>query len=327
MLRSSIKYAQKEPLCERVVFVDGLARCAKFLTCRVLSHLKHGEHWQYPVAVEHMCYMVYLGVIDTEVAMPFVQLMVDEQTYNRIIGRFLNTRFDDASSIFQSPDYAQYILRSVSPRDEVAVEKFKGEGRFPIYQSHNAMASGSFLLKALPESQIVHISRHPVDQVYKWQERGWGQRETEDPLSFVPIVEAPGGPVPWFAHDWSESYVSANPMERVVDSVLFLQQADEKGIASLNSEQSNRLHRITLEHLVTTPEDVVAGISAFLQSEPHELMNAMLLEERVPRVLDRSARQRMFREIDDTCSKDRIERLLDESRAFEARWGLDPFET
>lgn len=52
----------------------------------------------------------------------------------------------------------------------------------------------------------------------------------------------------------------------------------------------------------------------------------MLLEERVPRVLDLGARSRMFREIAEKCSKDKTERLLEESRAFENSWGLAPFE-
>lgn len=326
MPKNALRYASKNPVCARMVFVDGLARCAKFLTCRVLSHLKGCEHWQYPVAIEHMCYLVYLDGIDDAVAAPFVQFIAEEHAYNRMIGRFLNTRADDASSIFKCPDHAEYLRRAAAPGGMEAVERFNGANRVAAFQSHNAMAAGPFLFKALPAARMVHICRHPVDQAYKWIERGWGRREIEDPLSFVPLVEVEGKTVPWFARDWAGEYLAGNPAERAVDSVIFLQEADEKGLARLDAAQAGNVHRIVLEKLVTEPEPVIAGIAGFLDCPQHDAMNAMLREERVPRVLDRRDRQRMFREIAAQAAADKAGSLLAASRAFERRWDLEPFD-
>ena len=116
-------------------------------------------------------------------------------------------------------------------------------------------------------------------------------------------------------------------MERALDGVIFLQAADEDGIDALSEQQKKRLHRIILEHLVTEPDRVVAGIAGFLRSEPHESMTDMLLEERVPRVLDPGERRRMFDEIAESCADEKVQRLVSASRTFEERWGLDPLET
>jgi hypothetical protein len=322
----SLKYAKKKPLGQRVVFVDGLARCGKFLTCRVLSHLQGGDHWQYPVAIEYMCYMIFLGGINEAVASPFVQYISEENSYNRMIGRFLNTREDDASSIFNCPDHAEYLQRASRPSGMDAVNSFIQENRFITFQAHNAMAAGGFIFNALPEARMVHICRHPVDQIYKWFERGWGEREIEDPLSFVPTTESPAGTVPWFANNWAEKYAAATPMVRALEGVLFLQNADENGFQALSEHQSRQVHRISLEHLVTNPDDVVRGISSFLQSEPHELMESMLLEERIPRVLDLEDRQQMFQKIASFATDDQAHDLLNASRAFETCWDIEPFQ-
>ena len=103
------KYARKNPVCPRAVFVDGLARTGKFLACRIISHLEKGEHAQYQATMEHMCYMFYVGSVPRETAASFIQFITEEQTYNRMVGRFLNTRKGDASSIFLSPHHEEYI--------------------------------------------------------------------------------------------------------------------------------------------------------------------------------------------------------------------------
>jgi len=326
MRKDPLRYGRKNPICQRIVIVDGLARSAKSLTCRVLSHLKHGDHYQYPLAIEHMCYLRYLDAVEEAVAVPFVQFIADEQVYCRIIGRNLNTRVGDTSSIYQCHDHAEYVLRSESPGGMEAINKFNDERRWPIFQFHSAIVSGSFLFKALPEARIVHNCRHPIDQVYKWIARGWGDRETRDPLSFVPIIESPWGTVPWFASDWAEKYCdTTNPLERALESVLFLQKAENDGIEALDEKQKKKIHRICLEHLATEPDNVIPKIAEFLESEPHETMETMLREERVPRVIDPAERKKFFREIKEIASEDRIERLLSASRVFEEKWDIDPF--
>ena len=323
-MNTQIRYASKNPICRRAVFVDGVARTGKFLACRIVSHLVHGEHAQYQAAIEHMCYMFFIGAVDRQVAAPFLQFITEEQTYNRMVGRYLNTRLDDASSIYQSPHHESYMARTVAPSGTDAADAFNKAGFIPVYPLHNAMVSGTLIFDAMPWAQVIHICRHPVVQTYKWFERGWGHRDLEDPLSFVPLVETDAGTVPWFAYKWSERFLSGNAMERALDSVLMLQAADETGFAELSDQQNANVLRFTLERLMAKPTDIVQEISAFLGSPVHKKMASMLVDEALPITPRPDRHKSMLDEISRLVSADRLNELLLASRAFEEKWDVDP---
>lgn len=318
----TISYASKNPVSDRIAFVDGLARTGKGLTCLFLSHLRGGEHLQYKVSLEHLCYLHHIGGIDAAVAAPFFQFVADEHVYNRIIGRDLNTRLADESSIYKSPDPEEYLRRSTSEGGLEAVRKFNDDGRFPVFDMHNCLASASLVFQALPWARMVHVNRHPVDLAFKWHSRGWGRREAEDPLSFVPIVAHTNGPIPWFAHDWADNYQRMNPMERALESVLHLQQMDEQGYAALDDEKKPQVHRIAFEHLVTDSTAAIAELCRFFNTEPEDGIEVMMKAERCPRVIDPKEREAWFNVIKADVTPDALERLKAAGDVYRKRWGL-----
>ena len=324
---TSFQYTRKPPVYERIVFIDGQTRAGKSLVGRIVSHVEGGEQWRSHVSIESMCYLHALGQIDESAAAPFLQYVVEEYTYNQIIGRYLNTRQSDLSSVYRSPDPDAILNRAKVEDGMAAVERFEKEKGISAFQIHSALMSSSLVLRALPAAKILHINRHPVDLVYKWYQRGWGERETNDPLSFVPVLETPAGVVPWFAQGWEEAFVQGNHFERIIDSILHLTDWDDRGYDALDEKQKQQIFRFTLEDLVTSPETVVEQMSSFLGTTPRAEMEAMLLEERCPRELHVSDRQEMFLEIKETISPEHAERLSSASRDYEARWSIAPFAT
>lgn len=317
-----VVYAAKPFLTRHIGFVDGITRSGKFLTCRLLSHLRGGEHAIYDHAAEHLCYLYILGAINIEVAAPFLQFDLETTTYNRIIGRDLNTRDEDASNIYKCPDHTEYLARTQRQGGMVAVDRFNDENRLPVFHTHNAIPAIDMMLKGLPSLKMLHISRHPIDLSYKWIQRGWGLREASDPLSFVPLAASPGGAVPWFALDWAESFLAMNPMERAVESVILLQQWDDDGYNKISADDRLRhVHRITFEDLMLSPKAIVGKLEIFFDREAHPAMDAMLAEEKLPFKPDIfEMRQSYFEEIRKGVSKDIAERLAAAAAAYEDCW-------
>lgn len=320
-------YAAKPPLCRNIGFVDGITRSGKFLTCRLLSHLRGGEHAIYDHAAEHLCYLYTLGAIHIDVAAPFLQFDLETTSYNRIIGRDLNTRSDDASNIFKCPDHPEYLARAQREGGMTAVDRFNNENRMMVFHTHNAMPALDMMVKGLPWMKMLHISRHPVDLSYKWIQREWGIREASDPVSFVPLADSPRGAVPWFANDWAESFLSMNAMERAVESVILLQQWDDNGYNKLSDTQrAHHVHRISFEELMLAPKNVIADLETFFSREAHPAMDAMLEDESLPFKPDIfKMRRKFFDEIRNSVSKGTAERLAIAASAYEDRWGLLPF--
>ena len=270
---------------------------------------------------EYVCYAYILGAIDIDVAAPFIQLSNETFTYNRITGRNLNTRHDDASDIYKCPDHAEYTARSTREGGMPAVDTFNTQRRMPVYQLHNTLPAADLLLKAMPWMKMVHINRHPIDQSYKWFERQWGVREINDPLSNVPIIDTPHGAVPWFAHGMAEQFIGLNPYERAVKSVLRLQAADDFGYDALDDEQKRQsIYRFPLEGLFTDPDRIVAEIGAFIGRVPRPEMAPMLIEENCPRNNVGSRRAEYTDAFRAHLAPDIMDELTAAADTYEARW-------
>ena len=322
---ASFQYTRKTPLYERIVFIDGLARSGKSLVGRIVSHFKGGEQWQCQTSIEMMCYLNALGQINDTSSASFIQFAVEANTYNQIIGRYLNTRPSDLSSIYNSPDPEAVLKRAQTEDGMVAVNRSNLEKRFSVFQLHSTLMASGLLLEAVPTAKIIHLNRHPVDLAYKWFQRGWGKREPTDPLSFVPIIKTADGVAPWFAQGWERKFLNGNHLERIIDSVVYLNDWDDRGYSALDKKKKQNIFRFALEDLFTTPDAVVENIGKFLETDPRREMGAMLLEERCPRDAPLKERQSMFEEIIESVSPDHEQRLLTASRAYESRWSLPPF--
>lgn len=317
----TFKPSFKKPICGRAVFVDGLARSGKSLIGRILCHLEGGEQWQGHATVQNMCYFHHLGGVPADVATCFIHNFTEENTYYRIIGRNLNTRSGDMSSIQKSADATTYHQRAKSPDGMEAVERFKKGNRFPVFQVHSVLRSASLVFGALPWSEWIHIMRHPVEQAHRWHARGWGIREVEDPLSFGLTFDTPNGRVPWYAVDWADLFFSLNPMERAVETTLRLQEEDEQGYLALSQEQQKQIHRLCLEYLVFDPGPAVDAISEFLKAPVLGQMKEMLAEERCPRPNDPDARRGVFKEVLSGIKPEMGERLRHAAGRYDERWG------
>lgn len=271
-------------------------------------------------SIQHMCYLHYLGGVPKDVASSFIHNLIEENSYYRIIGRNLNTRHSDMSSIQKSVDPDAYFRRAKGPEGLEAIETFRQENRFPVFQIHNVLRSASLIFDTLPWAEWIHVMRNPIEQAHRWNARGWGTRELNDPLSFDPIFNTPYDPVPWYAVEWAEHFLSLNPMERAVEGVLRLQEEDELSYSALSKKQQSQIHRLCFESMVFNPEPTVEGISNFLEAPIKEPMMAMMAEENCPRPNDIKARRAVFNEVKAEINPELAERLFQAARNYEERW-------
>ena len=131
--------------------------------------------------------------------------------------------------------------------------------------------------------------------------------------------------MPWFTQGWERQFLIGNHLERIIDSVLFLTDWDDRGYNALGESQKQQIFRFALEDLFTSPQPVVETLGQFLETEPRPEMAAMLVEERCPREAPLTDRQSMFEEIAQSVSQDHAERLSYASQAYESRWSLPAF--
>lgn len=313
------RIAAKPVMLEKVLFLDGISRSSKKLNCRLLAQFEAIESFNYLSLIENTCYLHYLGHFDAESAARFMRLNIDEASYDRLIGRRLNTRPGDESSIFRTPDLTDYVRRTTLPDGKPAVEAFRASGRLPLYHTHSMLPFAEIVFTALPAARLIHIGRNPIDIAHDWLTRGWGDRWSDDPLVFTITMESGESSVPWFAASWSESYLQMTPSERCIRSILFLQELERAALSKLTPQQKKQILQYRLEHLLRDPKDVIKNISTFTGHPTRSNIEAFLVSENLPnpQILDR--REFNLKALAKNADPGLINEVIEASQAYDAQ--------
>ena len=319
----SHKLVPKPAACPNVVFLDGVSRSGKKLACRVVSNLKSVDHFQHVPAIENMLYLEQLKLVTPDTAAAFVLATVDEAIYSRAIGRNLNTRPGDESSVSKAPDADMYLARRGAPDGVAGMQAFNDAGRVALFHTHATLTAVRSAFTAVPGLRYIHISRHPVDVAESWLERGWGERHGKDPLSFRYLVDSPAGPVPWFAADWAEQFEKMSPSERCIESVARLMQASDETFAGLGDGEKKRVLRFSFETLATDPDKIIGALCTFLETTPGDAIPALLQNENCPRVIDLGERRQKFERVVESSSEGSIETLSAAAARYERQWEIE----
>ena len=318
----------KELLCSDMLLVDGLGRAGKQLVSKLVSNFNRVECFQYSASLEQFFILSFLGHLERKPAVAYLRLIADEMVYNRMIGRNLNTRPGDASSILKANDYDDYIRRSVDQEGDAAVASFNAARRLPCFMTHHVLAHFDLFVDAYPAVKLVHAVRNPVDLIHSWHHRDWGIRIGNDPRAFALAIELDGQPAPWWGEETAHLYPTLSPVDRVVIDVLRLQELCDDAHADLPPARQKQVHYISYEHLFIDAGSEMDRIARFFDTEPCKDFDLVLARERVPRpaAVSLESRQKKFEELRAIASEEAIARISEASRNYEKQWDLPPVE-
>ena len=258
-----------------IVIIDGMARSGKFYLGKLISGIKDMEYFISSANIDTILALNIAGTLNDADATSLLVNSMNEEIYHLAIGRDLNMRHDDGSSILNSFEKGLYIDRQNKGLDGYDGLKKITDNRLSVFILHQSLQLLGIVKGAAPKSKIINIRRHPIDLAYSWIKRGWGHRYGKDPLSFQPVYMHNGNPVPYFAVEWADEYIDSDEYDRVIKSIVYL---TEKESHVINSQQSD-ICCIFYENLVKQADKEMGKIYDFLGRYPHESMDKIINRE------------------------------------------------
>ncbi len=302
------------------IIIDGIGRTGKFFLGKILCGLESIEYFQYVSILEHIPYLIRLRCINEDAAISLLQINVDEHAYNMMVGRNVNLRFDDGSSVVNSLESELYIKRASTPVDNDSIKNKNHDNiRLSPYITHETFPNIKIFFKAFREIKIVLLKRHPVDVVYSWFLRGWGSRfEQNDVLAFIPLIKSGELQFPWYVNGWEEEYCNISEMERIIQSIDNLMEMEEKTFTLLTKGQQEQVLVIHYENLVERTENEILRMEHFLSRKPSQRMPDIMLRENCPAKISLEKRMEKINDISNKASKKYIDLLLSRAETYEA---------
>jgi hypothetical protein len=301
--QSAISIGQRAPLITQPLFLEGITRAGKFLLANVVNGFQDIEPVQYFSLLENIPYLAKHHLVDEHTAQQIMQCEIDLHSYEMMIGRNLNHRQDDKSSVFNTSDHHQYLMRCQNPDVLSLIADFHAKQKKALYILHETMPQINFLFETFPQLQMISLKRHPVDLVYSWYKRGHGSRWGTDPTMFAFAYQKNGHQVPWFALDWAEEYSQLPEIDRVIRSIATLHTLSSAAYLNLNSHQKSQIHYLKFENLLLQPTTEIEKLQTFLNKPVSSEMPDILKREKLPNANKVSEVKKRLSEIKDLATQ------------------------
>jgi hypothetical protein len=159
-------------LTGRLIFLGGVTRSGKSFLCPIVSTFKKTEMFICNSTAENIYYLNYLKMIDYESASYLFRHIYNEKIYNLNIGRDLNRRKFDYSSINKHKNYKIYLQREKSRNEgDIKIKDIrKSKNNYPI-MFHDILINPNFIFKSFPKSKVIFIERNPIDLIFEWKQK------------------------------------------------------------------------------------------------------------------------------------------------------------
>ena len=310
----------KPLLVKNLLLIEGHTRAGKFFLGKILCGFDKIEHYQYESIIEVTGHLEMLKFIPRETAKFLLQLHIDECAYNIRVGRKLNFRLSDNSSLLNSFDMARYVRRAFEerPHHEVLSE-FRHDGRYSTFVTHESMLNIKLYFETFPHLKVISIIRHPVDVIHSLYMKGWGKREGQDPISMGPCIATDNTSVPWYAFNWAKQYMKMAQMDRIIYMMKNLSILNQKGYQALSPKEKNRILIIKHENIIQKTDHIIKKIGNFLKVNPQKFMPNLLKREGCYRRILPEGREKKIREIKKKASKEIFEEMMALAQDYEKK--------
>lgn len=269
-------------IAEHIVFVDGLNGTGKSILAPVLGSFERVEKQRLEHNYEYICFLHYLGKMESDAGSALLNLYADLALYNSMISREVNLRPGDDSGILNNPHGLKYIQRLFRAGGEETMREI--EQTRPILQimTHQFFAASELVFEAFRERvRIIQMVRHPLYILEHWA--SYIDRYGTDKREFSIWFDSNGASLPWFAYGWEERFKSLRTVDKVIFSIDWLLTKMDAVYNRLDAVQKQQVLTIPFERFVTDPMPSLGAIEKLLGTQRTDITARVLKKQKCPR--------------------------------------------
>jgi len=273
---------RKPHLAEKIIMVGGLDGCGKTLFSPIISALYRVELSTYSYEIEHYCSLYFLQHLSLHSASTLIRMQSDLKLYNTMMGREVNFRPSDLSSVQKYHNPAQYFERLFQPGDESIPDIINQKKPILNLIIHNAFFISDPIWNALGDRCLyVDVVRHPLYMVRQQQLNM--QNLIEDVRDFIIYYELEGKTYPYWAKGWEDLFDKSSDIEKSIHFIDQMTQSFEKAKKVLFKKYKANILTIPFEPFALNPEPWVEKIANLLNTNITDSTRKVMSQQNVPR--------------------------------------------
>ncbi len=276
------KVIRKNHLAEKIVIVDGQPGCGKTMMSPIVASLNRVELVSYGFEIEFICRLFHLKKIDDDAAIAMVRMLTDHKLYQTMMGRDVNFRFTDLSSVFKDSNPWRYFKRIFQEGDLVIPQRIKKEKPILNLTTHDLLSVSEPIYAGLGSRVVlIEVVRHPLYMV-KQQFLNM-TRLMDNPRDIQICVEYNGRQLPYIADGWEDHFCKINDMDKTIISMQKMARLNDEKRKVWNDDDELSIITIPFEKFVIEPSPYMNGIERILGTRKSIKTGDIMKKQNVPR--------------------------------------------
>lgn len=300
---------RKNLLLHKLAIVDGVGRCGKSLLLNLLTCFESVEKMDFIDTIEHVSIANKFQKISHDAGVAILQTSIDTALYNSMIGRSINTRLSDDSSIYQYHSPAKYLQRSLNQDGPAISTRVQNEKPIYLCWTHDLIHKADLIFDAFQDKLLFfYINRRPIDIIYEWHYiKNYAERMSSDPTEMQLCIKYKNTSVPEIAYGWEDEFLSSTPLDRTIKLIYTYFRLNYEGL--LKKQKYQNLHVFNFDDMVTNPTKTIDKLKNIINRETLPVLNRVLRNSNCPRILNKTDYENRKKTILQNASKPYVDLL------------------
>ena len=306
----------KKSYFSNVVIITGTLNSGKSMVSPIVSSLQRVEPLRKLIEIDQILHLANLNMIKKETAFFLARHILDKSFYEQLIGRNLNFRMGDETSIFSAKNPKELKRRIFVTRGDHIIKNHIKKKTIFCMDTHDGMMLYHLWMKVNKMFKIINIIRNPIDTVNGFYKIGEGN--VKNILFNERILFRKDNNIfPLYSLNNYKIYPYQKPMDRVIDEALFCLK---KEYSNYNKYKNNRncLFLENEDFSVNTNKNI-SKICKFLNTKKTKFTSKVMKRENCPREIDPKNYREKLKKIKFLSSNKSFQKLQDFEKIFYKR--------
>lgn len=298
----------KKNFLKNLVLVTGTHTSGKSMVSPVVASLSKVEMLRKIYYLDQLSILYNFKKINSEVAKFFGQHILDLSYYEQLIGRNLNFRVEDETSVYQSKNPNLYKKRIISKRGEKILAYHEKIGTHMLLDAHDGIWFYKFWKNLdVKNLKIINIHRNPIDIVNSWINSDLGAAEKQT-LCQIPLINKNNLTKPFYLYNNLNKNNLKNKTEIIIDMVD--ESVRNEITAYKRIRDKKKILRINFDNFAINSDYNVKKICNFLNLKKTQFTNKIMKRENLPRILNHLERIEKLKKIKNRISEKKFQKLI-----------------
>ena len=303
----------KKSYFNNVVIVTGTHCSGKSMVSPITSSLTNVEHVRKLYTVDQILDLTLLKKIKEEVSIFIIRHFLDNSFYEQLIGRNLNFRVEDETSIFTAKNTSELMSRIIVKRGDHIIKKNIKNKKIFVMDTHDGIMLFDFWRKVNKNFKFINVFRNPIDTTASWFKHKLGVNE-KVLINQIVLLKNKNYKFPFYAIENYKKYNKQNEMDRVIDMVMYCQRKEYENYKKYKKNKNCIFFEF--EDFATKTNQKINEICKFLKTSRSKHTQEIMKRENCPRPKEHDKYLENLYKIKKLASKKSFYNLLEFEKVF-----------